>query len=449
MSSPRHVPHAQPSAPTDAFLDTAFGLGAQLCRDALWDGRRCTWLGPGAEPIDGDWKVVPRTYGPEFYHGTAGVALFLARLYRATGEPILRAVAEGAMRQAESRAEAIAPSSRVGFYTGWAGLAYAAVTLGTCFDDERWIETGRARARAMADEDFDAQPIDVLAGYAGAAVALLAIDRLCDDDALRALAVRCGEQLLARATRRTGQRFGDDPAAYALSWDTMGGSAQDHLTGFSHGTAGIAWALAELGAALDDSRFRDAARAAFRYERAWYSPQQENWPDLRDPTLMKVPLRPDADGHTLTYPLLWCHGAPGIGLSRVRGWRLLDDDALRAEADAALRATARDLQSATPSVANYSLCHGYSGNAELLIYAAQVFDVPAYHELAAQIGWHGIRTVGQLGLPWPSGVLDAPEAPSLMLGIAGTGYFYLRLHDPDATPSVLILPVDGPGAMQP
>jgi lantibiotic modifying enzyme len=31
------------------------------------------------------------------------------------------------------------------------------------------------------------------------------------------------------------------------------------------------------------------------------------------------------------------------------------------------------------------------------------------------------------------------ETASLMLGLAGIGYFYLRLHDPEGIPSVLII----------
>jgi lantibiotic biosynthesis protein len=47
------------------FLDTAASLGARLCRDALWWGDRCTWLGAGMEPQDGAWAVVYRTLGAD------------------------------------------------------------------------------------------------------------------------------------------------------------------------------------------------------------------------------------------------------------------------------------------------------------------------------------------------------------------------------------------------
>jgi hypothetical protein len=42
-------------------------------------------------------------------------------------------------------------------------------------------------------------------------------------------------------------------------------------------------------------------------------------------------------------------------------------------------------------------------------------------------------------LPWPCGVPGGGESPSLMLGLAGIGHFYLRLYDPASVPSVLLV----------
>src|SRR5208283_3062683 len=68
------------------FLETAISIGARLCRDAIWDGRRCNWLGDSMEFESNSWTVVHRAFGPELYNGTSGVALFLAQLYSLTGE---------------------------------------------------------------------------------------------------------------------------------------------------------------------------------------------------------------------------------------------------------------------------------------------------------------------------------------------------------------------------
>jgi lantibiotic modifying enzyme len=42
-------------------------------------------------------------------------------------------------------------------------------------------------------------------------------------------------------------------------------------------------------------------------------------------------------------------------------------------------------------------------------------------------------------LQWPCGAPGGAETPNLMLGLAGIGYFYLRLYDPIHTPSLLMV----------
>jgi len=421
MNTPQTTgPHQDPS-----FLETAFSIGSRLCRDALWDERRCNWQGPSMEPVDGRWVVVERTFGPDLYSGTSGIALFLSRLYRATGETVLRTTAEAAMRQAFSRLDDINPEARLGFYSGHMGIAWAAVELGEAFADERWTRQGLELARGLAGVDPAAQPIDVLVGVSGVIPALLGLNRRYGDGFLDH-AVRLGDFLVEKARRR----------AEGWSWTTIGGACRDDLTGFSHGTGGIAWALLELARAAAEKRFHDAALEGFRYERHWYSAAHENWPDLRDPEQMGL----GGNGQSgPIYAVQWCHGAPGIGLSRLRAWQILGDDTLRSEAEAALRTTVRDLHQTLGAAANYSLCHGRAGNAELFLYASQVLGDGGYRALAENVGRQGIETYEKHGLPWPCGVNGGGETPNLMLGTAGTGYFYLRLHDPAATPPMVII----------
>jgi lantibiotic modifying enzyme len=137
------------------------------------------------------------------------------------------------------------------------------------------------------------------------------------------------------------------------------------------------------------------------------------------------------------YSLAWCHGAPGIGLSRARAFALTNDETYRREAELALGGTYRPL--AMPTAADgYSLCHGLGGNAELFIVAADVLGDERYRAVAEGIGDRGIQSVALNRNPWPCGVVSGGETPNLMLGTAGIGYFYLRLYDSSAVPSVLL-----------
>ena len=173
-------------------------------------------------------------------------------------------------------------------------------------------------------------------------------------------------------------------------------------------------------AATQEGRFRTAALEAFRYERSCWNPAERNWPDFRE-------AEPE-------YPVLWCHGATGIGFSRLRAWQILDDKELRAEALSALATVQKDLG----SPGNYSLCHGEMGNADLLIHASQVLGDEAWLAPAQAAAEEGFERFERRRVPWPCGLPGANETPDLMLGLAGIGHFYLRMADPAQIPTVLL-----------
>ena len=90
------------------------------------------------------------------------------------------------------------------------------------------------------------------------------------------------------------------------------------------------------------------------------------------------------------------------------------------------------------SQTNDCLCHGRGGNCETLIYGAQILGRPEWLHRAEEIGLQEIETCAAQRTPWPCGTYGAVEVPGLLLGLAGIGYFYLRLADPAGTPTVLI-----------
>lgn len=420
--------------PKDIFLEAADSIGARLCRDALWAGSRCNWMGASMEFVGNTWAVVHRVFGPELYNGTAGIALFLARLFEATNEKLYRTTAEGGIRQALSRLEDINPTAHAGFYTGLMGIAYTSLQLGETFGNQEFIEKGLQLVETLVKDNPDQQALDVLAGSAGCIPALLNIQQRYQKDYLLDLAIRHGEHLLETARKSEN----------GWSWNTLEDFTRHDLTGFSHGTAGIAWALLELFRVTRQEKFRAGAEQGFLYERHWFSPQHGNWPDFRS---FQVPRTPTTGAEeTPTYMVAWCHGAAGIGLSRLRAYHLLGEEVFLHEVEAALRTTVQGLQQAIlTNQGNYSLCHGNAGNAELLIYASRVLGNTDYKAIADQVGKHGIEQHQKNAIPWSCGVIGGGETPNLMLGLAGIGYFYLRLHDPvKYTPVLIILPKEEP-----
>src|SRR5262249_34233481 len=175
---------------------------------------------------------------------------------------------------------------------------------------------------------------------------LLCLDACRPSPSLRRLAARCGDHLIARAR----------PMPQGVGWVPPFPSAGP-LTGFSHGTAGISWALLELAARTGEGRFRPPALGGIAYERSLFSPEARNWPDLR---LSATP-GPGTIAEPARFRVWWCHGAPGVGLARLGCLPHLDALAL-AEIEAACGTTL-----AGGFGRNHALCHGDLGNLELLV----------------------------------------------------------------------------------
>lgn len=401
------------------FLKAADSIGARLCRDAIWAGSRCNWLGDAMEFAEGRWQVVHRSFGPDLYGGTSGIALFLARLYSSTGENVFRKTAEGAAACALSQMHLFDPATSFGFYSGVTGIAYALGELANVLDRDDLAQQSLRLLEKLPRERVAVQSWDIISGSAGIIPVLLKLHAASRREFLLDLAMQHGEMLLESAHRN-----GD-----GWSWNTMPGPR--NLTGFSHGTAGIGWALLELHGATREPRFLEAGLSALRYERRWYDAAQENWPDFRSEA---------QPGMQQICAVAWCHGAPGIGLSRIRAHKLLQDQECLAEAAAAVRTTARSLSASLQTgQGNCCLCHGNMGNAELLLAADGTLGNSEELKLVSQLAEQAIEQYQASRNPWPCGVLQGGENPGLMLGLAGIGYFFLRLHDQSNVPSIMMV----------
>jgi type 2 lantibiotic biosynthesis protein LanM len=406
----------------ERLLAAARAIGDRLEALALRGGDDATWIGMTLIR-ERHWALLP--LGTDLYGGLPGVILFLAHLGALTGEQRYADLARAALttlrRQLEERRKLF---TAVGGFEGWGGVLYALTHLAALWNRPELF----AEAEAVVDLlspliDRDEQ-LDVLGGSAGCLAALLALHHSAPKGG-RALAaaVRCGNRLLARA----------EPRANGVGWVTRVPSAVP-LTGFSHGAAGVAWALLELAAVTGEERFRTTARAAMAYERGLFCPEAGNWPDLRD---MKGVGPAEGDGRA-SFMTAWCHGAAGIGLARLRSLKHLDDPATRAEIDAALRTTL-----AQGFGGNHCLCHGDLGNLELLLQASQTLGEPQWLMEAQRIAARILEGAEREG--WLCGIPLRVETPGLMAGLAGIGYGLLRMAEPAVVPSVLVLapPVGG------
>jgi lantibiotic modifying enzyme len=303
-------------------------------------------------------------------------------------------------------------------FTGILGVAVAAERVARLTGDEDL----RASARRIVDEwlrsgEQKLDPgFDLISGRSGVIIGLLALNAAWGDDELTAAAAAHGRALM-RTARRSDE--GD-------SWASPNIPAERDLTGLSHGASGPAWALGELAAATGEPSFREGAHRALQYERTLFDPAAGNWPDFRTNRPSGFEVAP--------FATLWCHGATGIGLARLRLSELLDDPLCEKEARLAMLAVEKAVKRAldTPGV-DWSLCHGITGNADALLTAGRSTESASYLELARAVGRAGAARLERWIHP------GAAEIPiGLMTGLAGIGLFHLRLCD-DGVPSVQLL----------
>jgi lantibiotic biosynthesis protein len=197
----------------------------------------------------------------------------------------------------------------------------------------------------------------------------------------------------------------------------------------------VGWALMELYQMLGNDEYLRASERAFNYERHWFSEKERNWPDLR-----AVPRGADPESSVVPFSNYWCHGAPGIALSRIRAFEIVSDDTYRNEACVALETTSKRMKDTlTGREIDCSLCHGISGNALVLLRASTstLLNAPSdYHDVARTAACTGLRKYGNGDLAWPCGA-GPGQNPSLMLGLAGIGHFLLHLTSPQRRVSPL------------
>lgn len=410
------------------FVEVAERIGFQLCRDAVWHEKSCTWLGWSREFANEKSYPVYESLSANVYNGTAGIALFLAELFRFTPDPQIARVIFGALNQIQlvldDSTDNLHHKDHLGIYTGQLGIAYAMIQIGVRLERGQWIERGLKLALCLTQIEAAPRELDVLSGSAGAIPIFLKLYKQYGYEEFASAALMHGERLAQCAI----------PEEEGCSWTTVDMSVRKNLAGYSHGAAGIVTACWELYRHFDEVKFKQLGESGLSYEKSLFATTQGNWLDMR-----VMPGQEEDQAPSCFFA--WCHGAPGIGLARLRCAALIpENEMVRNDLTVAIKTCATRMSAPwKPGNGNYSLCHGAAGNAELMLMAGQQLGRPELTRIAEKVGEEGIEFYVKQGLPWPCGNGGAGETPNLMLGTAGIGYFYLRLYDPVAVPSVLLI----------
>lgn len=416
LEYPRIYPSKQPPSEAlpsrEELQSEAEKIGERLGLLALRETGLATWVGVTSHKGK-SWNALP--IGPDLYEGLAGIALFLGYLEKFTRRKHFEELARSTVATMWSMVERRAATMPIGAFNGLAGVAYVLIHLGSLWSDEDLLSRARRVAGMIEGALGRDHEVDVMLGTSGAAVSLASAYRCCQDEAILRVAARCVRYTLDRhkeMARGIGWRSGDYPRP---------------LGGFGHGAAGIAWSLGEVAALTGDARLDRYAARAVEYETSLYSARHKNWRDVRNLEQPGLTESRD-DGNYMSY---WCHGAMGIGLSRIRMFELTGDHELLPDVQAALESTR-----ACGFGRNHCLCHGDLGNIELWHKSSAVLADKSIQQEAEGLA---ARTFSSIRRGWVSGLPRGVETPGLMMGLAGIGWGLLRLSVPNEVPSLLLL----------
>ncbi|MEO6595411.1 MAG: lanthionine synthetase LanC family protein, partial [Planctomycetota bacterium] len=432
---------AQASTPVDPLRDTVRGAVAWLGRQAVpVPGVDGAVLFPASE---GD-KKVPQT---NVYGGTAGVMIFLenaaAVLDDATARELADRTAKGLRnaRRVDSRGRTSWARNTAmgvtGLYTGDAGVGQAFLVRHALRGDAEAlataVEVGDALLARARDEEgtlsWDKQT-DIIYGSAGTALYLLELGQASKAERFVDAARRVGRGLLLEAVQVPSQA---DETRKLPIWVLSMGSMKIHMPNFSHGTAGVAYALARIAAVTGDQELLQAAKggAEWLLENAVVDGEGLKWAH--------------SDRSPKIYMGGWCHGPVGTGrlfllLHAITGETRYLDAANKGAlfvVDYAANAEKAGTDGEKPYVPP-SLCCGVAGVVDFFCDLSRVTHDPAHAAFAKKAGDYlvDVAVVDGDGRKWKNGQ-SVPGGPAtadsagynvdLMIGAAGEALALLRL----------------------
>ncbi|WP_406443298.1 lanthionine synthetase [Streptomyces sp. NBC_00631] len=383
------------------------------------------WL-PESVPEEDTGDPAPGEDRDSLYSGIAGLAPVLAEIarYRALSEPE-QALATGIVNRLSAQAPAVTESS---LYLGLAGHATAlrllapgseAVVLRRLAElatPEGW------RTTTTIVPDSDAPLTDIIMGVAG--VVMTAV--WAGGEYAEPLATTGGEALLRMADRtEAGLDWGISPS---LDW---------RCPNYSHGTAGVAAALAVAGAALHREDFVSAAVAGARHVLAMGS--------LADGGFVVPHTIPPSKREVEPVTYTWCHGPAGTshlftalahaGVDEVAGHGV---DELRQRCLASVLASGLPERLRPGFWDNDGRCCGTAGVGDVLLDAAQDCAgtpradtlVSAALRMGDALVERAVRDAAGARWRFVEYRIDTPLLPpgtSWMQGAAGMAAYLLRL----------------------
>jgi lantibiotic modifying enzyme len=425
---------AQQAAPVDAVRATI--------------ARAIDWIERQAVPVKGHEGAVlfpesaeaPRQQDPQIYGGTAGVLLFLENAAFVLDDGRARKLADAAAKgllatrglTKNGKLTWMSDGMKEGatsLYIGDAGIGQAFLTRARLRKDKEAlataVEVGESivnRGTVTGDQLFWDQQTDVIYGASGTILFLLELGEESKEESYLDAALSASRWLIAQAESHPRK---DDAHQRMLNWRWQLAGNTPYVN-FSHGTAGVAYALARVGAVTGDAGCAQAAQdgAAWLIEQAMQQGDTLVWPVIAD---------------SKTTMGGWCHGPPGTArlfllLHQQTGEARYLDIALASARWVMAQAPAETKEGAAPPAYPPAFCCGVGGVLDFFCDLYRATGKQEYADFAQRAGNYlmsGAVPDGD-GVKWARGTtahnaVSAQHGVDLMLGASGEAMALLRL----------------------
>ncbi|MFY0804741.1 type 2 lanthipeptide synthetase LanM family protein [Peribacillus frigoritolerans] len=413
--TPKVHPNALSLYSKKDYLSEAIKIGETLLKDAIWgdDKKNITWISLGINEYE-QIEYKPMELG--LYDGLIGVGIFYAYLGEETGNSDFKDVAKSCfnsvLQEYLDMGQNMVGSSA---FLGYASIIYAINNFYYLWKDTELLALGNKIIDGLSTQVKNDRMYDFLGGSAGIIPVVLDYYKISGYNKCLELANMCGNHLIENSKNMP----------VGIAWLQVNRTKGRPLGGLAHGNSGIAYALFKLYAYTNEERYKEAAIKTIKYDNSLLVRSEKNWVDLRN-------IENTGEVH---YPIYWCNGAPGIGLSRLYSLDYINNNELKSDLTIAIDKTVSDGFNKT----SHSLCHGDFGNLDFLLSAAiKRNDTELLDQVYARANMI-LKEKKSIDSPWKCGIPGSDKpTPNLFMGLAGIGYTMLRLHNVKL-PSVLIL----------
>lgn len=310
----------------------------RICSRAIIREQSAGWAGLQFWD-NGHWNL--RSGGIYLYDGISGIVLFLAKYLHDFEEK--NASAEEIYHLAVLRLKAYTDEIHkkqiydknllTGIVNGESSVVYTYLYLFKLTGKRVWMIYAEKHFSIIERVWKEDSQLDYLSGNAGAIVVAVMLYKETGNLKYYEIAADMEKDLWKKG-QETGNGYG---------WRLKG--TDGPLAGMSHGNSGFLMAYAALYECNHKAEYADKIQLLLRYEDSLYSEKAGNWKDLRE-----------SSGES--FMNAWCHGAPGILLSRMKLEELFPED-MQIKKD---RLNAADSLFYGEQDEKICLCHGMSGN---------------------------------------------------------------------------------------